>query len=234
MQVQENIIDETLDTAEAEPVRYRSLNVTAVLSVVFGILSVLTVFGWIFWAIPILSIALAVRALKRIQYASQEYTGEGFARAGIALAIVLGLSGMYIQHYIQRHSIPSGYKPITFDYLQPNPDQQSEIIPPSSFDLEPNDNDPDKRIFISGYIYPGRRSINIKEFILVPTLGHCNFCAQQLKSTEMINVKLSGDLVIDYSTRPIKIGGKMRIDRDQLLNPFGGLPYQLEADYLQE
>jgi hypothetical protein len=235
MSVQENIIDEPFETAEAAPVDYRSLNVTAVVSVVFGVLSILTVFGWVFWVIPILSIALAVRALKRIQYASQEYTGEGFARAGIALAIVLWMSGAYIQHYIQMHSIPAGYKPITFDYLQPNPDKPDEIIPPAAFDLEPNDNDPDKRVFIKeGYIYPGRRNVNIKEFVLVPTLSHCNFCSQQLKSTEMINVKLKGDLSVDYSTSSIKIGGKLHIDRDQMLNPFGGLPYQLEVDYLQE
>ena len=50
----------------------------------------------------------------------------------------------------------------------------------------------------------------------------------------MINVKLSGDLTVDYSSRPIKIGGKMHIDRAQVINPFGGLPYQLEADYVQE
>jgi hypothetical protein len=214
MHVQDILIDESPETAESAPTRYRSLNVTAILSLVFGFFSILTVFGWVFWAIPILSIALAVRALKHIRYASQEYTGEGFARAGIAVAIVLWLSGMYIQ---------------------PNADQPGEIIPPAAFELEPSDNNPDKRIFIKeGYIYPGRRSINIKEFILVPTLSHCQYCQQQLRSTDMINVKLTGDLTVDYSSRPIKIGGKMHIDREQAVNPFGGLPYQLEADYVQE
>ncbi|MGA2062916.1 MAG: DUF4190 domain-containing protein [Thermoguttaceae bacterium] len=235
MHVQDILIDESPETAESAPTRYRSLNVTAILSLVFGFFSILTVFGWVFWAIPILSIALAVRALKHIRYASQEYTGEGFARAGIAVAIVLWLSGMYIQHYIQVHTVPSGYMPITFEYLQPNADQPGEIIPPAAFELEPSDNNPDKRIFIKeGYIYPGRRSINIKEFILVPTLSHCQYCQQQLRSTDMINVKLTGDLTVDYSSRPIKIGGKMHIDREQAVNPFGGLPYQLEADYVQE
>ncbi len=235
MQIQEKYIDDSLETAVAAPAHYRSLSVTAILSVVFGILSLLTVFGWVFWVIPLIALALAYRALKHIQYASLEYTGEAFARWGIGLAILFWLSGMYIQHYIQRHSIPSGYKLITFDYLQPNTDQQGEIIPPAAFELEPSDKDPDKRVFIKeGYIYPGRRSINIKEFILVPTLGHCQFCTKQLKSTEMIYVKLTGDLSVDYSSLPIKLGGKMRIDRQQVANPFGGLPYQLEADYLQE
>jgi len=234
MQLEENIIDDSLDSAEATPARYRSVNVKAVVSLVIAVFSILAVFGWIFWIIPILAIVLAVRSLKHIQYASEEFTGEGFARAAIAVSIVLWLSGWYIHDYIQKHSVPAGYKAITFDYLQPNPDDPSEIIPQAAFDLEPNDKDPDKRIFISGYIYPGRRTVNIKEFIFVPSLSHCNFCQQQLKSTEMINVKFTGDLTTDYTLNEIKIGGKMRIDRDQLLNPFGGLPYQLEADYLQD
>ena len=50
----------------------------------------------------------------------------------------------------------------------------------------------------------------------------------------MMYVKLTGDLAVDYTSRPIKLGGKMRIDRDEAVNPFGGLPYRLEADYLQE
>jgi hypothetical protein len=235
MSVQEAVIDEMPEADEAAPAPYRSLNVTAIVSLAVAAFSILTVFGWVFWIVPILSIFLAVRALKQINYASLEYTGEAFARAGIAVSIVLWLSGVYIQNYIKHHTIPSGYKPITFDYLQPNPDQPGEIIPPAAFELEPTDNDPDKRVFIQeGFIYPGRRSINIKEFIFVPTLGHCNFCTRQLKSTEMINVKLTGDLSVDYSSRPIKIGGKLRIDREQAVIPFGGLPYQLEADYLME
>jgi hypothetical protein len=234
MSFPQTTIDDSLDTAEALPVRYRSVNVTAIVSLVFAFLSILTVFGWVFWVIPIIAIALAVRALKRIQYASLEYTGEVFARAAIALAIVMWLAGMFIHHYIRTHTIPTGYTPITFDTLQPSTDQEGELIPPSAYNLEPSDNNPDKRIYITGYIYPGRRSINIKEFILVPSLAHCNFCTQQLKSTEMMTVKLTGDLVTDYTAKLIKVGGKLRIDREQLINPYGGLPYQLEADFFQE
>jgi hypothetical protein len=229
----ETLIADT-ESTEAIPVRYRSLHVAAILSVVFAVLSILTVFGWALWLVPMLAITLGVLALKRIHYASEEYIGEGFARAGIALAIVFWIVGMGIHHYIQTHSVPAGYRPITFDTLQPNPDQFGEIIPPVAYDLEPSDKDPDKRIFITGYMYPGRQTINLKEFLLVPSLAHCNFCQQQLKSTETINVKFSGDLRTDYSAQEVKIGGKLRVDREQLINPLGGLPYQLEADYIQD
>lgn len=230
----QTFIEDSLETPEDAPVRYRAINVMAVLSVVFAVMSILTIFGWAFWLIPIVAITLGVKALKRIRYASEELTGESFARAGIAVAVLMWIAGIYIHHYIQTHSIPSGYKAITFDTLQPNSDQEGEIIPPSAFELEPSDKDPDKRIYISGFIYPGKKSINIKDFILVPSLEHCSFCQKQMKSTEMISVKFTGDLRTDYSSREIRIGGKLRIDREQLLNPLGGLPYQLEADYLQE
>lgn len=235
MHVSEAIIDEPLETGGAAPVRYRSFSAMAIISLAVSVFSILTIFGWVFWAVPILAVYLAVKALKRIEYASEEYTGAAFARAAVAVTIVFWVTGAYLQHYIQRHTVPSGYKAITFDYLQPSADQAGEIIPPVAFELEPTDSNPDRRVFIAeGYIYPGRRSINIKEFILVPTIGHCQYCQTQLKSTDMINVKLTGDLRVDYTTRPIRVGGKLRIDRDQAVNPFGGLPYQLEADYVQE
>ncbi|MGW8257163.1 MAG: hypothetical protein ACWGMZ_06740 [Thermoguttaceae bacterium] len=233
MQTIAETIDESTESAAAA-MRYRSLSVCAILSLVFGLLSILTVFGWVFWTIPLIALSLAYRALKKIRYAATEFVGIGFARAGIVTALVLWPTGAYIRHYIKQHSIPTGYKAITFDYLQPNPNKADEFIPPAAYDLEPDTNNPDKRIFIRGFIYPGRRTLDIKSFILVPTLGHCQFCSRQLKSTEMIKVTFTGDLKVDYTAQPIGVGGKLHIDRDQVLNPFGGLPYQLEADYLQE
>jgi hypothetical protein len=215
-----------------EPQRYRSLSWLAILSLAVGVFSFFTVFHPVFGVIPLLAIVLGWYAVRKIHGTPGEYTGEAFAWGGIAAAVALGLSGLIIDHYIQIHSIPSGYQPITFDDLQSLNEQ--EIIPAAAYDLEPTDQNRDKRIYISGFIYPGRRTLRLKEFILVPTLGHCQFCSRQLKSTEMIFVKFTGDLKTDYTNNLVKVGGKFHIDREQVANPFGGLPYQLEADYFQE
>jgi hypothetical protein len=225
-------IDET--EAQAPPLQYRSLSSLAILGMAVAAFSILTTFGWLFWIIPLAAIFLGRRAIKQIRFAPTEYTGTVFAYAGIATAIVLGLLGHSIHSYIQKHTTPAGYSLIAWEKLQPDPRKPAEIIPDAAYDLEPSDKNRDLRVYISGYIYPGRRMINIKEFILVPTVSHCNFCQTSLKSTEMILVKFTGDYSIDYSQNEIKLGGKFKIDPEQAANPFGGLPYQIEADYLQE
>lgn len=154
----------------------------------------------------------------------------------MAAALVLGLLGTGINDYLQKHTVPSGYKPIKWDDLQPDSHKPAEIIPEAAYDLEPSDKDRDRRVYIKGYINLNmtNRTINIKQFVLVPTASHCNFCQTQIKSTEMILVKFTGGLSIDATQNEIKLGGKFTIDRDQAANPFGGLPYQLEADFLQD
>ena len=231
-QLDDHLIDESDETAA--PIQYRSLSAMAILGMAVAAFSILTNFHWLFWIIPATAIVLGNRAIKQIRLAPTEYTGVGLARSGMAAALVLGLIGLTINHYIQKYTVPYGYKPITWERLQPDPDKPAEIIPEAAYDLEPSDKDPDRRIYITGYMYPGRRMVNIKEFIFVPTLSHCNFCQTQLKSTEMILVKFVGGLSLEYSQNEIKLGGKFKIDRDQAANPFGGLPYQIEADYLQE
>jgi hypothetical protein len=69
---------------------------------------------------------------------------------------------------------------------------------------------------------------------MVPTVSHCNYCQPDLKSTEMILVNLVGGLSIDATQNEIKLGGKFFVDRDQAANPFGGLPYRLDVDFIQE
>ena len=77
--------------------------------------------------------------------------------------------------------------------------------------------------------------VNIKQFILVPTASHCNFCqtATQIDGDDPREIRRA--ICRSNATQnEIKLGGKFKIDRDQAANPFGGLPYQLEADFLQE
>jgi hypothetical protein len=220
-------------TDEAAPeTRYRSLSWPAILSLAAGVLSILTAFGHVFWAIPLAALALGWHGLKSIQAVPEELTGAWFARGGIAAALALGIAGFWIYQYEQKDYIPAGYKAITFEALQPV--STTELIPQAAYDLEPTDRDRDRRIFITGYIYPEDRIIGLRKFILVPSVDHCQFCQRQLKSTEMIAVKFTGDLKTDYTNGLVKVGGKFHIDNDQVTNPFGGYPYQLEADYFED
>lgn len=227
-------IDEPEETAE--PLEYRSVSALAILGLVAAAFSILTVFHWLFWLIPVAAIFLCNRAIKRIYAAPTEYTGLNIARTGIVAAVLIALLGHSIHWYIQKYTVPAGYKAITWDDLQPNPKNPAEIIPEKAYDLQPSDKDRDRRVYITGYLndQSTRQMTHIKQFILVPTTSHCNFCQVNLKSTEMIYVKFTGGQTIDRTQNEIRLGGKFKIDPDQAANPLGGLPYVLEADYLQE
>jgi hypothetical protein len=233
-QLDDHLIDESEESAQ--PIQYRSLSVLAILGMAAAVFSFLTIFHWLFWLIPLTAIFLGYRAVKQIRHAPTEYTGLIFARSAMTIACVLGFIGAEVRDYLQKNTVPYGYKLIEWEKdLQPDPKKPAEIIPESAYKLEPSDDDRERRVYIAGYMYPGRQMVNIKEFVLVPSVSHCNFCQQQLKSTEMIYVKISEDMKpLEYTQNLVKVGGKFKIDRNQAANPFGGLPYQLEADFVPE
>ncbi len=204
--------------------RYRTLNMLAVVSTVFGALSILTAFTPFLGPVPVAGVVLAMLALRQIRRAPEEYTGRGFAVAGLLLSLGLWAVGAGCYVYGQYRDVPHGYKLISFDDLQPDPDVSGEVIPPAVLELN------DKKVFIRGYMYPGRQYTRIKQFILVPTIEHCNFCSRSLKSTEVIRIKLVGDLMTDYENHMAGFGGTLRIDQEQASRPFGGVLYQIDAD----
>lgn len=209
---------------------YRTLVVPAVLCTAISAFSILTVLHWGFWLIPLMALALGWHAKKCIDISPEEYTGKWFARGGMIVAVVLAVTGSIIHHHLYKNSIPSGYRPITFDELQSN--NPNEIVPASAYDLQPTDRDKTKRVFIKGYINPGKQTVRLKQFILVPTVSHCSTCPPaQTKSTEMILVTFTDDLMTDYTSGEVYVGGKLTIDPVEALNPYGGFPYQIEADY---
>ncbi len=212
------------------PVRanFQELNNLAVVSVVFGALSILLAFSWIMFVFPVAGIALAWVALAQIKRRPGEYTGREFAVVAIWLSIGLGILGTSFFVIGRREGVPFGYKRITFEMLQPNEDK-NEVLPPIVNDLEEDK----KKIFIRGFMYPGRQYEGIKEFILVPTIGHCKSCESDLKSTEIIRVKLEGDQATDYTQELIGVGGRLTVDEAQAANPFGGVPYQISASCIR-
>ena len=168
---------------------YREVNRFAVISVVLGALSILTMFGWFFGVLPLAGIVLGVLALRQIDAAPGDMTGRGFAIAGIVLSAVLWLLGTSYILFVAINEVPIGYTVLTFEDLQPDPENPGELIPQKILDLE------DKYVYIKGYMYPGRQNTGIQQFVLVPSRFHCQFCQRDLKSTEMIQVTTVGDLL---------------------------------------
>lgn len=215
------------DDAHPASPRYRAVSKLAVLSLTLGVLSISTVLSWYLSAIPVLGIVLAWLALRRISDFPSELTGKGLAWVGLGLSVGLWAFGGGCLAYSQMKEHPHGYTWISFADLQPDRDDPQVKIPPDIYELQ------GKKVYLKGFMYPGRQNVGIKQFILVPTIGHCAFCTRKLKSTEMIYVTLAGDLSTRYRTSKVGFGGKLEIDSAQANRPFGGLPYRLEADYVR-
>ncbi len=209
------------DLAVASTTRYRALSPAAVVSLVLGILSFLTMFWWPLAIIPIAAMALGWHAHRRIQAAPEEWTGLKLAQWGIGLALALWIIG-YSWLLAGMREIPFGYELISYERLQPDPNKPMEPIPESASLMN------DKKVYIKGYMKPSRRQTGIKDFIMCPTAGQCPFCNPEPKPTEMIHVTLQGGATTAYTNHEIGVAGRLHVDPS---DP-GGLPYSLDADYI--
>lgn len=205
---------------------YQVLYPPAVISLVLGGLSILTFLSWYLAVLPVAGILLGLQALREIKHAPLELTGKRLALAGLGLSVGLWIVGGTALVMIHTSEVPIGYTETSFPSLQPNRDA-GEILPAKAIDLN------DKRVYLTGFMYPGRQSIRIKEFLLVPTQGHCKFCQTSIVPTEMVRVKFTGDVLADYSTNRVGVGGKLHVDQSPGFQEGEGCPYTLEADYFQ-
>jgi len=210
-------------------VRYRAISRMAVASLVFGVLSVLTVWHWALGLIPAVGILLGWMALRRIAKVPEELSGRGLAWAGLILSMVFGLLGSVVLAIAKAREFPAGYHELTYHDLQPDPNVPNQRIPPKAYDSQ-YDQLRNNKVGFVGYMSPTRQQTGLKQFILCPSIPNCPFCTPNPKPTEMILVRLEGDLEARYTTHEIRVGGKFRVDETAP----GGLPYQLDADFLAQ
>ncbi|MBU4400672.1 MAG: DUF3299 domain-containing protein [Planctomycetes bacterium] len=203
--------------------RYRAVDPLAVVGVVVGGLSILTVLGWWLAAIPLVGIGLGLRSRRRILDAPDVLTGLWLAKLGIWLSAALWLAGYGWLTFAEVREVPFGYQHIKYETLQPDPAHPTQPIPQTALEMD------DKKVFVQGYMQPRRQQTHIKEFILCPSSGNCLFCTPDPKSTEMIRVILGGDMETNYTTLQIGVAGRFRVDPD---DP-SGIPYGIEADILR-
>jgi len=199
----------------------------AVLSVVLGSLSILSVFSWLFHFIPLTALGMSLWARYRISRRPEILTGSGIATAGIIITLVTWSVGTVGLLYLLSKEVPHGYTRLTFEMLLPGDLKSGKFVPPDIEKLE------GEKVFLKGYIYPGRQTINLKNFLLVPTIGHCKFCTSQIAPHEIVQVELVGDLKTEYTSYPTRVGGRLRIDKDVAEGKAHGLPYRIEADYIR-
>ena len=211
-------------TNDNRTARYRAVSQAAVVSVIAGGLSILLPLSWYFLPLPLAGIYLGWRSLRRIQRTPEELTGTNFARTGLGLSLAFLILGGGWLMIVREREVPLGYQRVDYAALQPDPTVADQVVPPGAMDFD------GKKVFIKGYMVPGRQQVRLHKFLLCPTNGVCTFHFPNPKPTEVIVVTLGSDLSADYTTQLVGLGGKFHVDPDDPQRK----PYSMDADYLRE
>ena len=222
------MVSASQDPSVSASPRYRAVSLWAVLSVICGAATVTMIFfDWWAAAMPVAAIYFGAKALRQIRRLPEEYTGLGLAKVGRGLGLGLGilLSGWLIFGVSE---VPHGYQVLDWSDLEPDPKNPREAIPETAEKL----GDPDKKtkIYVRGYIVPGRRQVQLKEFSICRTSDQCRFAIKANRPVDLIHIELTGDRTIDYTTHQIGLGGVFRVDHEFP----NGTPYHIKADYVYQ
>ncbi len=184
------------------------------------------IFGWPLAFLPLAAIYFGREALKQIKRAPEEYSGQGLAKIGIGLGAGLGISLSVFLIFLNSE-VPHGYQVLEWADLEPDPNKPSERIPESAYQYEKTGDSGQKiKVYVRGYIIPGRQQVRLKEFSICRTSDQCRFAIKANRPTDLIHIELTGDRTIDYTTHEIGVGGVFHVDKDS------ATPYGIQADYL--
>jgi hypothetical protein len=206
-------------------VAYRPLNRLAIASFVLGLVSIVAFFDTTLAIIPALGMATGFLAWMRIRSEPDTYAGGQLALVGIVLSVVFWAGGWSWLSYVYVTEVPGDAQRITYDELQPDPETPEEV-PAFAKQID------GQRVFIKGFMYPGRLTKGIQEFVLCFSNDDCCFGGNP-KLTHMIHVKLKPPLLVDFATRQHKVAGTFKLAPSGPVDGLSGAIYNIEADYVK-
>ena len=224
----------------SEEFQYRPLSMSAIASLVFGLLSALMFVAaqenmtasLMMSPIPILGVILGLTAWSHIRKTPDQISGKGLAVAGLALSIVGLLGGVGYASYVYATEVPGGYQRTSFVELRPDEIEQRSRQPIPR-DIQELDG---KKVFIKGYMRADsvRSRTNVDKFLLVRDNQQC--CFGDLASVQFFDqilVGTVGSLTTDYSMSIFRVGGTLRIHPENVGRGVGHPVYELEADHIK-
>ena len=207
---------------------YQAVSKSAVIALLLGLLSAVALAAPTFLFVPVMGIVFGLVALLNLRRYPEELTGKPLAVVGLGLSVVLLTSGLSWHSYVYATEVPKGFARASFYELRPDRDHPEMPIPPAAIQMH------GKRVFIKGYVHPSVANVGpVDHFILVPDMGTCCFGGQP-KLTDMIEVKLTKGLSLEYSYRKRALAGTFEVDPN-IIAPDGsqGPCYKLVAEFLQ-
>jgi Protein of unknown function (DUF3299) len=211
----------------ADEYGYTSLSRAAVLSLVFGILGLLSWYSPLLLFLSLLGGIFALIAMANLKKYPGELSGKPLAILGGLLSLAMLVASPIKHTYVYYTELPEGYERISFAALK-SPVGAPDVPPQTALELN------GKKVFLKGYIPPTSLSSNAaKTFVLVPDWATCCF-GQQPPLTHMIEVKLVGDEFASKSLRRHSLAGTLSVR--PYMKPVDGLQgvyYELEADHFK-
>ncbi len=192
---------DTLD--DSTPASYRSVSKTAVMTLVFAILSMSVWLSSVFLIFPAIGFILGVFALLGFRRFPDELIGRPVAKYSFGFCALSLVGGIAYHVYSYNTEVPPDYQRISFSILKPQG--------PTPFATATEELD-GKKVFIKGYVRPSQLRRNLKNFILVGDFGQCCFGGSP-KMTNVIAVTLEGKLRVDYGWGLRHIGGVFHLNK---------------------
>lgn len=223
--------DQSLSTVTKKDIRtrglvgnYRAVSVLAVVGLLFSLFTPLMLLSGWFILCPLIGLLCGLVGLYQVLSSPFDYTGRYFAVTGVILSIILALAagGWSIWRYY--FSIPDGYTPVHF--LELRPDEDTKQFSPRIVKLA----EEKQKIYIRGFMYPGRQMAGIKNFTLVRTVEHCKFCSPEQNPFDMIYIHMIGEQEVRHRRTAVHIGGVLHLNKRYRV---GEIPYMIQADYFR-
>ncbi|MCA9218124.1 MAG: DUF3299 domain-containing protein [Planctomycetales bacterium] len=215
------------ENVEADYAQYRTLSLSAIATLVLGIVSLTGLLIPPLLFLPVIGALLGLYSVFTLRRRTEEFTGLGVAQAGLALCVLIAVVGIGWNIYDLATEVPEGFQRISFYELQPDPNFPQLPIPPTAMELDGRD------IFVKGYVYPDQEFGETKRFVLIPDLKTCCFGGQP-ELTDMIEVELQDPLRVEYSLKRRKLAGKLKVSPVKKRHAkLDGVYYQLDASYLK-
>ena len=209
--------------------RYRSLSKPAVASLTFAILGLTSFLHPVFVLLPTLGIGFGLIALTSFKKFPDEFVGKTAAKIGFFLSLICLISSVAMHAVIYATEVPDGYQRVTYSNLRDNP---KTALP---FAEKAKELDGQK-VFMKGYVRPGVKKRNLRDFILVGDFGDCCFGGNP-KITEVVAVHIVDDeKTVNYGFALRRIAGVFRLNPNTKSTREKDVPqvfYEIEADYVK-
>lgn len=206
---------------------YRPVPPLVPVSAAFVLLS-LSAFAWdMLLIVPLIGSVLAFLGWRQVSRSAGAYSGGLMAAACALLLPMMTASAAGLHLYFYATEVPEGFQRVSFatDIADKGflTDRGEMGIHPDVEALA------DQPVFLKGYMYPTRDTLNLSSFVLCKDSGDCCFGGQP-KMTDMVYVEMEPGRTVDYRAGLVSVAGVFRTTPS--LDPTGLNPvYKLDGQY---